>query len=311
MAVKENILQNLEAKFNANPEGIKFVFGRPAVLYDSKFVLERFGDPDTYPEENWYEVVTNEFVPVAVADFDAGFISQPDVRAFSAAISLNLFVDFEQERDILPAIENICESLIGITELLPDGYQATYVASVPRFSIVEVYNDVRFIQYRVDITVLAMQDAFSLANVQIALALPSAPNTFVNLPVLAYSANRGRDTTVVQRPNTNTAKVLVKNSVWAGTIRFFLSTKTAPNLKSITEEMIRIIDDNTKNQNAIFNLRLTYPFIDYTITKPVLITNLQLDVSREEITSIQIAVEEAYTEILNPQGGQQSAGGGN
>lgn len=307
MQIKNNILLDLENLFNANAQGIKFVIGRPAVLYDSQLVLERFGEPDRLIDdpdnpgqqinagEEWYEVITQDFVPIAVADFNAGFISQPDVRAFSAGIALNFFVNFEKEDEILAAMHEIVDTLPGARRSLADNYVITYSGvTLPRFSTIEVYNDIRFIQYRVDLNILALQDTFSLNDVNISLALPSAPNTFIKLPVMVYSSNKGRDTTVVQQPNTNTAKVLVKNSIWTATIRFFLSLKTSPNLKSITEEIIKIVDDNSKNQNAVFNLRIEYPFINYTVTKSVLITNLQLDISREELTSIQIAVEEAY-----------------
>jgi hypothetical protein len=303
MQVKENILRDIEALFNTNPEGIKFVLGRPAVLYDSSFVLERFGDPDTDPNENWYDVITQDFVAVAVNNFDAGFISQPDVRAFNANITLNFFVSFEDEKKIIKAMEGVIEGLPGLQRNLDDGYRITYSASLPRPGVVDIYNDVRFIQYGVDLTLIAMQDVFSLSDVKVELALPTAPNTFIELPALAFSSVRGRDTTVIQKPNSNTTKSLIKNSIWTGTLRFFLSTKTSPNLKALSEEMIKIVEDNNRNQNAIFNLKITYNSFDYSITKPVVITSVQLDITREEVTSVGITVEEAYTEVLNPSGG--------
>jgi hypothetical protein len=299
MQVKENILRDIEALFNTNPEGIKFVLGRPAVLYDSSFVLERFGDPDTDPNENWYDVITEDFVAIALTNFDAGFISQPQVRAFSANITLNFFVNFEIEYPIIQAMENVIESLPGLQRTLPDGYRVTYSAALPRAGVVETYNDMRFIQYGVDLTLIAMEDLFSLTDVKVEIALPTAPNTFIELPVLGFSAVRGRDTTVIQRPNTNTGKSLIKNSVWTASLQFFLSTKTTPNLKIVTEEMIKIIEDNNKNQNAIFNLKTTYNSINYTVVKPVIVTAIQLDMTREEATSIGITVEEAYIEVLN------------
>lgn len=313
MDIKNLILNDLEKQLNTNPEGIEFVIGRPAVLYNSNFAIERFGDPDRLIDnpdnpgeqinagEEWYEVVTDEFVPVMVNSFRAGYLSQPNVKALSSDIILSFLVPFEDESVVLSVLDSFVESLPGKksddASLIGEGYFVVYNSSIPDFVEVQLYNDIRFIQYNISLNALALENSFSLHHIKVELYNEDVAPNYVELPVMAYTPNRMRDSTSIQEPNTSSTKSVIKNSVWTASIQFILSLRTAFN--PLTEEILKILEDSSQAQNKVFLLKTTYQLIGYTPpVKSVVISGIQTNFSRDDIATVTLMVEEAYTEVL-------------
>jgi hypothetical protein len=294
MAIRDLILQDLENLLNTNAQGIDFVLGRPAVMYNANFAIERIGN-------NWYEVVTEEFVPVVVNSFSGGFLAQPDVKSIQADIVLSFLIPFENEPVVLGLINDFVESLAG--RIPPTGsaleqsdYNVVYAANIPDFAQVQLYNDIRFIQYNVVITATAMEQTFSANHIKISLFNDTISNEYIELPVIAYTPGRMRNTTVIQETNTSSGKSIAKNSVWSATINTFLSLKTDKN--PLTTEILKILEDSSQIQNKVFLLKIEYTLSDYTVIKSVIITGVQTSFVRGDISNATIMLEEAYTEVL-------------
>ena len=301
MEIRKLIQKDLEDLLNTNAQGIEFILGEPAVTYNSLFALQRFGDPSTNPNEEWYEVITEEFLPVVVNSFDAVFISQPKIRGFSATMSISFLIPFEDQTLALAAIEGFVNKLPGRVETIDNNYYVSYNSSFPTFAETQVYNEIRFIQYNVRLGIMALQDTFSLQNIKIEISNSNLNNgEFVELPILAYVPNRMRETTVVQKINTNAVLSLAKNSAWAANIGFFLSISSDDNneLKNITAKMLQVLEDSSQEQNELYILRITYEPLDYVIEKNVIITGIQTNFTREDMASITIMFEEAYSEVI-------------
>jgi len=304
MSIKNLILQDLENELNTNAQSINFVIGRPAVLYNSNFVIERFGDPDNNSEENWYEVITEDFVPVMVNSFSAGYLAQPNVRALSADMILSFLIPFETEPVVLTALNSFVDALPGKkstnTPILNAGYNVVYNSTLPEFAEVVLYNDIRFIQYNISINAFALEETFSLHNIKVELYNEDVSNDYIELPIIAYVPNRMRDSTTIQEPNTSSTKSVIKNSAWTASIQLILSLKTAFN--PLTAEILKILEDSSELQNKVFLLRVTYELSNYEAPiKSIIISGVQTNFTRDDIATVTLMVEEAYSILLPTQ----------
>jgi hypothetical protein len=304
MEIRTIILNDLENLLNTNAQGIEFIIGQPAVTYNSLFALQRLGDPDN--NENWYEVITTEFTPVVLNSFDAAFVPQPKLRGFSASVNLMFLIPFQSQSNNLQAIEDFVAKLPA-RSINEGGYFINYNASFPVFNTTEIYNEEKFLQYTVNIFALAVEDSFTLNNMKVELATSTVNGgAFVEVPILAYVPNRMRETTVVQKVGTNSVKGVAKNSAWVASLNFYLSTNSDDNglLRNMTSKILSVLEDSTVSQNEIFTLRVTYQLdpdnlnTKYTSTKQVIITGVNSDFSRDDIASVTINVEEAYSEVI-------------
>jgi hypothetical protein len=300
MEIRTIILNDLENLLNTNAQGIEFIIGQPAVTYNSLFALQRFGDPNN--NEKWYEVITTEFTPVVLNGFNAAFVPQPKLRGFSSSVDLMFLIPFQSQADNLQAIEDFVAKLPA-RSINQNGYFINYNASFPVFNTTEVYNEEKFLQYTVNIFALAVEDSFTLNNMKVELSTSTVNSgAFVEVPILAYTPNRMRETTVVQKVGTNSVKGVAKNSAWVASLNFYLSTNNDDNglLRNMTSKILSILEDSTVSQNEIFNLRVTYQLdpdnlnTKYITTKEVIITGVNSDFSRDDIASVTINVEEAY-----------------
>jgi len=301
MKTRQYILRDLEAEFNTNAQGIKFAFKDPAGIYNSNFTTDRFG---TGVNENWYDVITEEIVPVVISSFNAGFMSHPNIRGFSGNIQLSFLVDADDQVEIVAAMEEVINRLPGLNIDLLDnddistGYNITLNSSFPLFVVNELYNETRYIQYNLDISVLALEQLLSANNIKLEMQSQALGTGYVELPILNYTPNRARETTAVQKPSTNSIVSIVRNSAWLASFTFYVSLKEEGNitLKQFSQKIIEILENSTLNQNELFDLRITYkPFNNYTVNKTVLISNIQTTFVRDDMASITLQVEEAYT----------------
>lgn len=117
--LKKQIQNLIMAQLNQNSQNVLFSLGQLGQTNSSTFAIKRFGDSDINPEENWYEVITEEFVPVVVNNFDAVYLfdNQFNRQTFSARFSF--LIKFEEQDDVLNAINTYVESIVGTTATLP------------------------------------------------------------------------------------------------------------------------------------------------------------------------------------------------
>jgi len=318
MKIRQYILRDLEAEFNTNAQGIKFAFQDPAGIYNSNFTTSRYGSG---PTENWYELIEEGFVPVVISSFDSGFLSHPSVRGFSGTINLSFLVDFENQQNILEAIEESIDKLPGLNfNLLTDapnptstGYNITFNSTFPSLVNNQIFNELRYIQYNCDISVLATKDSLSGNNIKIEMQTDSVSEAYIELPVLIYAPNRARQTTPVQRPLTNSTVSVAKNSAWLGSVTFYASTQTTGgvSLQPFLTKIITMLENSTQAQNELFKLKITYPSLnDIFFVKDVIISNISTSFVRDDMSTITLQLEEAYTDILAPNEGEPAGGGG-
>lgn len=312
MEIRQLILKELRDLLNTNAQGIQFRIDDPSGIYNSNFTNVRFGDPEE--NENWYDLISEQVVPVVVNSFDASFVPQPDVRAFSGGAQLSFLVDFEKQQDIIAAIEDFVNKLPGLTlDLFKDpiededpvftGYNITFNGSFPVFVNTEIFDDMRYNLYRLNISILGLLESFSANNMEVYLSNEGLGTGYVKIPFINYTPNRTRESTVVQQIGTNSVVSVAKNSVWLGTVSFFLSTNDTGNvsLQDLTRKILQILENSSLNQNDLFKLKVVYKTpVDYTVEKDVIITGIQSNFIRDDLASVTLQLEEAYIDIISP-----------
>jgi hypothetical protein len=297
MDLRQLIIDDIQQLLDENTYNVNFIIGKPAELRNSKFAIQTQGN-------EWYEITAEEFVPVSVNELDGAFLAQANLRATELLGDISFLVPFEKQDNVIEAVYEFINKMPGRNQILTaldeqeqavNTYSATYSIGVPKFIDTNYINDIRFVEYNFTINVLLMENAFSVNDIVVSLQTSLIGQNYIELPLISYSPMRMRQTQTLTVDNTNYS--VVRNSTWAASVIFFLSTKVG-DLQNLSKLLIRMIEDNTIDQNTKVNIRIVYKPFNLEINKEVLITQLQPVMDKTNAASISITVEEAYNEVI-------------
>jgi hypothetical protein len=116
--LKQQIQNLIMTQLNQNSQNVLFSLGQLGQTNSSTFAIERFGDSDINPEENWYEVITEEFVPVVVNNFDAVYLFDNQFNRQTFSTRFSFLIKFEEQNDVLNAVNTYIENIVGTTATL-------------------------------------------------------------------------------------------------------------------------------------------------------------------------------------------------
>lgn len=293
--LKRDLQQLIMNELNDNTEGVRFSLGKLGQTNASTFVIERFGDPDTNPAENWYEVITEEFVPVVTNNFDAVYLFDNQFKRRTYLTRFSFLIKQEEQDKVLEVIDDFIEDIVG-TQISVQNYNAFFEPQDIRFVNTLVLNDIKFLEFELPLTIQLAEFAFFGSALQIGLKLPADTN-YTNVNIINYAPSRVNQTVPVQYVGRNSSTSIVQSSIWTATLQFYVRTSDYYN-SEILENIITQLEDSSSPMNSVYNLRIYNPISDEEYLKNVLITSITMPIQRENIITMTISLEEANSEVI-------------
>lgn len=294
--IKEYLMSELNNIVDASPKELKqFILGDLGQINSSSFVIQRFGDPDTNPLENWYEVISESFTPVVANTFDAVHLSDNQFAFKTFLTELSFLIQQEDQGDLVPIIEQFIEFLIGKTHEI-DEFTLLFEPQDIQFRDALILNDVRFIEFALPINIELAQDAVFGNNFIVQIKKADESN-YTTLDFISYVPVKNQQTQSTQLTGTNLAKSVVQSAVWVGSIEFFIR-KSYLNETEVVSSMIDLLESDSVPMNQLYNLRITNPITTSVYNKTVLLTAINMPVLKGDVLKMSITLEEANTEVL-------------
>jgi hypothetical protein len=291
--LKEQIQNLIMQQLNQNSQNVLFKLGKLGQTNASTFVIERYG---TGPNENWYDVITEEFVPVVVNNFDAVYLFDNQFERQTFLTKFSFLVKFEHQDDVLEAIDNYIKSIVGTTAVVDTNYNIFYQPEDIRFINTLVLNDIKFLEFELPMTIQAANKAKFGASVEVGLKLPADEN-YTDLNITTYAPARVNQTVAVQYVGTNSSGSIVQGSTWSATVEFYIRTDSYYN-SQVIQSLISQLENSTSPMNSKYNLRVYNPITNQSYIKNVLVTSIAMPVQRQNVLTMTISLEEANNEVI-------------
>lgn len=291
--LKIQLQQALMTELNTNTQGVKFVLGKLGQTKNSKFTIETYGTSvGNELGPMFYELVTEEFVPVVVNNFDAvySFDNQFNRRSYVAKFSF--LIDEQKQDPALEAIDAFIEGLIGDTRTV-NGFSFFYQPRDLQFVNVLILNDIKFLEFEMGLTISTTEGGLFGSGFTVELK-EDAASEFSTLDMVTYLPVRSNSTASFQQTGANSTKSLVQASSWAATMEFYARLNNTGVLQNLIEQL----EDSTTPMNQLYNFRVTNPITNKSYTKTVVVTSISLPIQKAEIVRVTITMEEAKSEIL-------------
>lgn len=308
MNIKQLIINDLSTLLNDNvipgtTDSLQFIVGKPSVTNSSKFSIEV---PRT-AEQPWYVTNFEEYIPVAVNSLNGSYLPQTAFTALTLDGDMSFLVPFEfvvngntyGQDEVLEILFELIETLPGRVVSL-GGYRVSYSIGVPDYEDSLVINDRKYVVYNLQFSTIVSKNSFTAHDVKVYLTFPDETPWEVEVPLIAYTPVKSRDTITVQTQGDNTATSIVKNTVWTASIGMFLTNaaEEGNGTTAMTYELLQMLEKNNSAQNKELGLRVVYPVNSYEESKQVIITNLQPTFTKDSLASMTITVEEVYSEVI-------------
>lgn len=294
--LKQQIQNLIMTQLNQNSQNVLFSLGQLGQTNSSTFAIERFGDSDINPEENWYEVITEEFVPVVVNNFDAVYLFDNQFERQTFLTKFSFLIKFEEQDVILEAINDYIKSIVGTTAVVDTHYNIFYQPEDIRFVNTLILNDIKFLEFELPMTIQAANKAKFGVSVEVGLKLPADEN-YTDLNITTYAPARVNQTVAVQYVGTNSSGSIVQGSTWSATVEFYIRTDSYYN-SQVIQSLISQLENSTSPMNSKYNLRVYNPITNQSYIKNVLVTSIAMPVQRQNVLTMIISLEEANNEVI-------------
>ncbi len=295
MSIKQDLATFLLNELNTNNLGVKFVLGKLGQTQNSTFVIERFGDPDTNPEENWYEVIREDFIPVVANTFDAVYLFDNQFKQQTIVGRFSFLVKQPEQDTVVPIIESFVDSLVGFNTVIGDN-SVFFEPQGLEFIQTLVLNDIKFLEFEFPVNIrLAEATVFGRAF-SVSIKKPNE-NTYTPLNIISYDPVKVQQTLPVQLINTNVTKSVIQTSSWVASLRFYVRTSAYYD-SLVVESLMDLLEDENVLSNTIYNLRVYNPITEREYDKDVVITSLAIVVRNPELLTMTISVEQANREVI-------------
>lgn len=293
--LKEQIQNLIMQQLNQNNQNVLFKLGKLGQTNASTFVIERFGDPDQ--NEDWYEVITEEFVPVVVNNFDAVYLFDNQFNRQTFLTRFSFLVKFEEQDDVLTAINNYIAAIVGTTDTVPTTtYNLFYQPEDIRFITTLVLNDIKFLEFELPMTIQVAQQAEFGASMEIGLKL-TADEEYTPLNIINYVPARATQTVPVQYVGSNSSKSIIQGTSWNATLEFYLRSSSYYN-SQVVNSLIGQLENSNQAMNTLYDLRVYNPISNQYYIKRVIVSSITMPVQRQNIITMTITLEEANEEVI-------------
>lgn len=293
--LKEQIQNLIMQQLNDNNDNVVFKLGKLGQTNASTFVIERFGDPDQ--NEDWYEVITEEFVPVVVNNFDAVYLFDNQFNRQTFLTRFSFLVKFEEQDDVLAVINDYIASIVGTTETIPTtNYNLFYQPEDIRFVTTLVLNDIKFLEFELPMTIQLAQQAEFGASLNVEMKLPD-DEEYTKLNIVNYVPARVTQTVPVQYVGSNSSRSIIQGSTWNATLEFYLRSSSFYD-SQIVNSLIDQLENSEKAMNTLYNFKVYNPISGQSYLKNVLVSSITMPVQRQNIITMTITLEEANEEVI-------------
>lgn len=293
--LKIQLQQALMTELNTNTQGVKFVLGKLGQTKNSKFTIETYGTSvGNELGPMFYELVTEEFVPVVVNNFDAvySFDNQFNRRSYVAKFSF--LIDEQKQDPALEAIDAFIEGLVGnVTKL--NNFSLFFQPQDLKFVETLVLNDIKFLEFEMNLTIRLAETSEFGSSLNLSLKLPQQL-TYTNLNLISYTPVRVNQTVPVQYVGSNSTRSISQASSWSATVSFYIRTDT--DSSTVLNSLITQLENSSQEMNTLYNLRVYNPITEITYDKTVIVSSITMPVQIEGIMTMNIVLEEANEQVL-------------
>ena len=291
--LKLQIQQALMTQLNTNTQGVKFVLGKLGQTKNSKFTIETYGTAvGNQLGPKFYELISEEFVPVAVNNFDAVYLFDNQFKRRTYVGKFSFLIDEQKQDAALEAIDDFIEDLVGKNDIIGN-FSLFFEPQDVRFIRVVELNDIKFLEFELSLTIQVAENAIFGSEMGFEFKLNSKTN-YSGLRIITYVPVRSNQTVPVQKIGTNSSKSVVQASSWSATLEFQATIETG----GVVRDLIEQLEDSTTSMNQLYDLRVTNPITNKSYTKTVVVSSITTPIQRGNVITMTITVEEANVGVI-------------